>query len=58
MPQSWKWFIFGLAIGNSMVSYLFEKYAILYVTRAYRAKKRQILRRYREPENPYLRALE
>lgn len=33
----------------------FEKYIVPNVTRAYRAKKRKMLKRYKLPENPYLK---
>lgn len=44
-----------MAAGNSIISFVFEKYIVLFLTRKYRSKKRNILKRYRYPENPYLR---
>ncbi|CAD8171278.1 unnamed protein product [Paramecium pentaurelia] len=55
MPQKWLIAMFILMIINMIITILFEKYAVPITTRYYRAKKRQIVKRYRFPENPYLR---
>ena len=55
MPDNWLYFLLILMAGNLVVNLFFEKYIVPIVTRWYRAKKRSIVKRYRYPENPYLR---
>lgn len=54
LNYNWRLLLVGILLGNMMVMFVFEKYIVIYTTRAYRSKKRQILKRYRMPENPYL----
>lgn len=50
-----RYIIFGVMIVNMFTVIGFEKYIVPNVTRAYRAKKRKMLKRYKLPENPYLK---
>lgn len=55
MPFEWFYFLSGIMVINFLICILYEKYAVPIVTRYYRAKKRLIVKRYRFPENPYLK---
>jgi cation-transporting ATPase 13A3/4/5 len=52
--MNWMYIVFGIMLINMLITIAFEKYAVPRITRFYRGKKRQLLKRYRYSENPFL----